>query len=94
MDLKDVPEFYEVELGESLISRTETLGELLASHVSTESVRGPRRHFDEARTDATRRASEELTASCRASHPVPASNARRHLFAARRVKVSRPQTRS
>ncbi|SGZ27071.1 BQ5605_C025g10045 [Microbotryum silenes-dioicae] len=26
MDLKDVPEFYEVELGESLISRTETLG--------------------------------------------------------------------
>lgn len=27
MDLKDVPEFYEVDLGESLISRTETLGE-------------------------------------------------------------------
>ena len=27
MDLKDVPEFYEVELGESLISRTESLGE-------------------------------------------------------------------
>lgn len=28
MDLKDVPEFYEVDLGECLISRTETLGEL------------------------------------------------------------------
>lgn len=27
MELKDVPEFFEVELGESLISRTETLGE-------------------------------------------------------------------
>lgn len=26
--LKDIPEFYEVDLGESLISRTETLGEL------------------------------------------------------------------
>jgi hypothetical protein len=30
--LKDVPEFFEVELGESLISRTETLGESRPRH--------------------------------------------------------------
>lgn len=35
MDLKDVPEFYEVDLGESLISRTETLGELLQSSLGS-----------------------------------------------------------